>query len=617
VIDTLSLIDTYAAAGYNWLFKAQQLLMYYHWWFIGAFLLAGSVWSVLRLLPDAIDGRIDPVGALVKYWLAALIGLLILAMPVVGALSTLAPNVSADNAKRIDPAAQTPTGALLLPSYLAEMLGRDAVTVALAISNPGNQALVQVPAAQLAANRVMSSALGSLDGQLSANLKAWRDVVAPTYLARASPQLRARLEKEGLMDAFLDPVSDVEANSTAAKRARRVAQIISDVAVPPLADVMPEMGPLLGEALGGAQAWSVQNGAVQLTAISQATKDAAAAPPPPPPQVQSNPAAMDAFKRGNDVLRNKVLADPLRQLPSSVTDLAQLYTTLGRATDVAAAYNVLRDPFTTTMYGATCQRDATLCQRALVDAQAAQAAQALPKPRGGFFEDVTRAVAAVATIASRVFASVLESIITAVMPAAIGYGKAVVALLAPVAALLMMWPGRFVFGLKLTVGAHVFIALWTVFYVIWDRFTAAQLNSVTGIGAVLTNLSVNYTLASNLAQLLVVGGYLGLTAFAYAIASGAADAVGGVAAGAGGRAGSVSESAGRAAGGLVSRANTEGGAWWSRTRATARAQSPPRPTASLPPTSPPSAPAPRPAPPHRSPARGPAMRPLGGPRRPA
>jgi hypothetical protein len=382
---------------------------------------------------------------------------------------------------------------------------------------------------------------------------------------------------------------------------------------------MPEMAPLLGEALGGAQSWSLQNGAVAFKAVSQATIDAANTPPPPPANVQANPAALDAFKRGNDVLRNQVLADPLRQLPASVTDLAQLYVTLGRATDVAAAYNVLRDPFSTMMFGATCQRDAALCRRSLVDAQAAQAAQALPKPRGGWLDDVTRTVAAVATIASRLFASVLETIISAVMPAAIGYGKAVVALLAPVAVLLMMWPGRFVFGLKLTVGAHVFLALWTVFYVIWDRFTAAQLNAVTGLGAVLTNLSVNYTLASNLAQLLVVGGYLGLTAFAYAIASGAADAVGGVAAGAGGRVGSAGDSAARATAGLISRANTAGGAAWNRaTRTTARPPSAAsRPIASLPPTTPPPPSETRPTAPHRSPARPAPLRPLGRPKRPA
>jgi hypothetical protein len=111
------------------------------------------------------------------------------------------------------------------------------------------------------------------------------------------------------------------------------------------------------------------------------------------------------------------------------------------------------------------------------------------------------------------------------MPASIGYAKAIVVLLSPVALLLMLWPGRFLLAVYLTVGAHVFIALWTMFYVIWDRFTGNQLVAVAGFRAVSQPWATNELLASNIAQLLIVGGYFGLTALAFAIAMDAASAL--------------------------------------------------------------------------------------------
>ena len=128
--------------------------------------------------------------------------------------------------------------------------------------------------------------------------------------------------------------------------------------------------------------------------------------------------------------------------------------------------------------------------------------------------------------------------------------------------LLMMWPGRFLLGVYLTVGAHAFIALWTMFYVIWDRFTGVQLNAVSGVQAVSGDLSPATLLASNIAQLLIVGGYFGLTALAFAIAMHATAALGRAAVGAAGAGFGRMASAGE---GAVRSANKWGGSRWQAT----------------------------------------------------
>lgn len=519
MIDTLDMIETNAAAGYAWLAKALPLLQA-EYWFIGTILLAGSVWAVVRELPDAAEGRGDPIWGLVKYWLCALLGVTFLYVTVAGPLTDFAP--------RLDPAAAAKLGGngrLTLPSYATEMLARDAVTVALSMSNPTKQQLVQVPAAQIAASKVVDSSLASSDPQLAANLRVWREVVAPAYLESATPVLRDALVQAGLMDAFLNPLSDRHADSPSTQRALQVRTLIDAANPMPLGEMLPALQPLINERLGGAGSWTAQGNNVAVAMVSAATKAAVAAPPAVPTEISTRPEAMDAYTLGRNAL-TAVYADPNRQPPAAFASLGELYAALGRANDVVAAANVLRDPMATMWFGATCQRDGKLCVRSLVDAQARQAAEASQGDSNTLGRYASNFVGFVATLAGRLIATVMEAIISSIMPASIGYAKAIVVLLSPVALLLMLWPGRFMLAIYLTVGAHAFIGLWTMFYVIWDRFTGAQLNAVAGFQAVGLTVETSRLLASNIAQLLIVAGYFGLTTIAFAIAMGATTAFG-------------------------------------------------------------------------------------------
>lgn len=525
MIDTLDYIESRAAAGYAWLAKALPLLQQ-EGWLILALLLVGSVWAIVRTLPEAVEDQTAPLWGIAKYWVSALIGVFLLYVPVSFQLRDIAPRLDATIATRLGG-----VGSMLIPSWGTELLARDAVTVALRISNPDRQQLVQVPAAQLAASKVVESALAVSDPQLNANRRIWQEVIAPAYLDGATPALRDELRSAGVLAAFLNPVSDMHANSDASTQAAAVRAIIDRHSTPPLLDMVASLQPLINERLGGASSWTLQPSSVAVLPITDVTLNGAASPPAAPVEVTSRADASEAYDRGRRILTG-VVNDPQRRSAGQFSSLGELYTALGRSNDVVAAANVLRDPMSTMWFGATCQRDQALCTRSLVDAQAAQDVES----RGGSSSSVLSEIASlggfVATLAGRLIANVLESIISAVMPASIGYVKAMVVLLAPVAALLMLWPGRFTLALYLTIGAHTFIALWTIFYIIWDRFTGSQLNVVSGVQSLFTNFTPSSMLAANLGQLLIVAGYFGLTALAFGIAMSATTALGRAAVGA-------------------------------------------------------------------------------------
>lgn len=563
MIDTLDLIDTYAAAGYAWLLKAILILRMQEFFFVATVLLAGTVWAVVRELPEATDGRADPVAGLIKYWLAALLGVFFLYVHVQAPLTYFAPTLSPTVARKLDPTTlPEPSGAILLPSYGAELLARDAVTVALRMSNPSSQNLIQVPAAQIAASKVIDSSLRSGDPQYNANLRVWREVIAPAYLDGATPVLRDSLAAQGLLDAFLNPFSDLHARSPSSEQAIKVVAAIKAAAPMPLATMLPAVQPMINERLGGAGGWSLSGPNVAVAMISPSTVEAMKALPAPPAEITSRKEADAAFALGRKTLRTDVYDDPRRQAPPDFFSLDELYTALGRSNDVIAAANVLRDPMATMWFGATCQRDQPLCVRALVDAQAAHAVEARAGKDNTAVRGIATSLGFIGTLAGRLVATVMEAIISSIMPASIGYAKAVVILLSPIAVLLMMWPGRFLLGVYLTVGAHAFIALWTMFYVIWDRFTGVQLNAVSGVQAVSGDLAPATLLASNIAQLLIVGGYFGLTALAFAIAMHATAALGRAAVGAAGAGFGRMASAGE---GAVRSANKWGGSRWQAT----------------------------------------------------
>ncbi len=509
MIDTLDLIDTYAAAGYAWLAKALPLLQA-EAWFIGALLLAGAVWAMLRELPGVLEGRGDPLWGLVRYAGAAFIGVFFLHVTVAGPIGEFAPRLHPTFATALGG-----SGRLTLPAYATEVLARDAVTVALRITNPARQQLVQVPAAQFAAQRVIESALASADAQYNANVAAWQQVVAPAYLD-ASPALREALLAAGLMQAFLAPPSDLHDAATASRQAWRVRQIIDQSQPPPLARLVPALQPLINERLGGPLGWTPDGNEIVLSTVGELTRTATQRLPALPATISARADARNAFDLGRATLVN-IAVDARRLEPQRYTDLGAVYTALGRAGDAVAAAGVLRDPLATMWFGATCQRDAALCVRALVDAQAAQQVEASGGERSTTARGLADTAGFVVTLAGRLLAVVMEGIISSVMPASIGYAKAIVVLLSPLALLLMLWPGRFALALQLLIGGHVFIALWTLLYVVWDRFTGAQLNAVSGFRSLVDNAAPASLLATNLAQILIVSGYFGLTAVAWAV----------------------------------------------------------------------------------------------------
>ena len=94
MIDTLDLIDTYAAAGYAWLAKALPLLQA-EVWFIGTLVLAGTMWAIVREVPGALEGRGDPLWGLVRYWCAAFTGVFFLHVTVAGPIADFAPRLHA------------------------------------------------------------------------------------------------------------------------------------------------------------------------------------------------------------------------------------------------------------------------------------------------------------------------------------------------------------------------------------------------------------------------------------------------------------------------------------------------------------------------------------------
>lgn len=518
MIDTLDLIDTYAAAGYAWLAKSLPLLQA-EVWFIGTLVLAGTVWALVRELPGALEGRGDPLWGLVRYWFAAFTGVVFLHVTVAGPIGEFAPRLHANFANALGG-----SGRLTLPAYATEVLARDAVTVALRITNPDRQQLVQVPAAQVAAQRVIESSLASADPQYNANRAVWSEVVAPAYLD-ASPALRDALLAAGLMYAFLAPPSDLHDTATVAQQARRVRQIIDQAQPPPLSRIVPALQPLIAERLGGELGWTPDGSEVEVRTVGDLTRNAMQALPAAPAQINARADARDAFDRGRATL-TAVVTDARRLEPQRFAELGALYTALGRGGDAAAAAGVLRDPLATMWFGATCQRDQALCVRALVDAQAAQQLEARGGERNATARSVADAAGFVVTLAGRLLATVMEGIISSVMPASIGYAKAIIVLLSPLALLLMLWPGRFTLALQLIVGGHVFIALWTMLYVVWDRFTGAQLNAVSGFRSLVDNAAPASLLATNLAQMLIVAGYFGLTAVAWAVTMQATNALG-------------------------------------------------------------------------------------------
>lgn len=526
MIDTLDLIDTYAAAGYAWLAKALPLLQA-EVWFIGTLVLAGTMWAIVREVPGALEGRGDPLWGLVRYWCAAFTGVFFLHVTVAGPIADFAPRLHASFASALGG-----SGRLTLPAYATEVLARDAVTVALRITNPARQQLVQVPAAQMAAHRVIESSLASADAQYNANRTVWREVVAPAYLD-ASPVLRDALLGAGLMQAFLAPPSDLHEAATAAQQARRVRQIIDQAQPPPLLRLVPALQPLINERLGGALGWTVNGNDIEVRTVGELTRTVAQMLPAAPAAITARAEARDAFDRGRSTLL-AAATDSRRLEPQRFADPGALYTALGRAGDAAAAAGVLRDPLATMWFGATCQRDQTLCVRALVDAQASQQLETQGGERNAMARNVADTAGFVVTLAGRLLAVVMEGIISSVMPASIGYAKAIVVLLSPLALLLMLWPGRFTLALQFTIGGHVFIALWTLLYVVWDRFTGTQLNAVSGFRSLVDNAAPAALLATNLAQMLIVAGYFGLTAVAWSVTMQATTALGRVAAAAGG-----------------------------------------------------------------------------------
>jgi len=518
VIDTLDLIDTYAAAGYAWLAKALPLLQA-EVWFIGSLVLAGTAWAIVRELPGSLEGRGDPLWGLVRYWLAAFTGVLFLHVTVAGPIHDFAPRLHANFANALGG-----SGRLTLPAYAIEVLARDAVTVALRITNPAKQQLVQVPAAQVAAQRAIESSLASADAQFNANRAVWREVVAPAYLD-ASPALRDALLAAGLMHAFLAPPSDLHDATPATQQARRVRQIIDQVQPPPLAPLIAALQPLINERLGGELGWTPDGSDVEVRTVGDLTRSVAQALPAAPAAIIARADARDAFDRGRATL-TAVATDTRRLDPQRFGELGALYTALGRAGDAAAAAGVLRDPLATMWFGATCQRDQALCVRALVDALATQDVEAQGGERNALARNAADMAGFVVTLAGRLLATVMEGIISSVMPASIGYAKAIVVLLSPLALLLMLWPGRFGLALQLTIGGHVFIALWTMLYVVWDRFTGAQLTAVSGFRSLVDNAAPAPLLATNLAQMLIVAGYFGLTVVAWAVTMQATGALG-------------------------------------------------------------------------------------------
>jgi hypothetical protein len=340
------------------------------------------------------------------------------------------------------------------------------------------------------------------------------------YLLQQFPELAAKLSARGLNQEFFYPASahsDLPAAATT--KPRLVAELLDGLNVD-IAEFGRRFGPMLNEVAGSSIAWRTDNGQLIAPVLSSAAASVQAAPDPPQ-AIASNPRANDAYGKGRDVPR-QVLEDPSRAPPQGFTGFGDLYRALGDAADRAAAASVLADASKIVLFGATCQRtDAATCRAALTSAQIAQRAEA--EAGGNSSSTLARNaagwVAMAATFLDRVKNLVLEAVISGVMPGAIGYASFCVSLLAPVAAFLMMWPGRFLFGLQLTVGGQLFVGLWTVFYIVWDRVTAmggdlaiakAASGSLGSYGTLVT--------ISTLGQLFIVAGYLALSALAFSIA---------------------------------------------------------------------------------------------------
>ena len=259
MIDTLDLIDTYAAAGYAWLLKAILILRMQEFFFVATVLLAGTVWAVVRELPEATDGRADPIAGLIKYWLAALLGVFFLYVHVQAPLTYFAPTLSPTVARKLDPTTMPdPSGAILLPSYGAELLARDAVTVALKMSNPTSQNLIQVPAAQIAASKVIDSSLRSGDPQYNANLKslARGDCTCLPRRCDSGPTRLARCTRAAgrISEPVLGPACS---RSPSSEQAFKVVAAIRAAAPMPLATMLPALQPMINERLGGAGGWTL------------------------------------------------------------------------------------------------------------------------------------------------------------------------------------------------------------------------------------------------------------------------------------------------------------------------------------------------------------------------